>query len=288
MRIAAILTCHNRVAATTACVESLLTQDTDGNTLEIFLVDDGSTDGTAAVVRKQFPNVHVITGDGSLFWNGGMRLAWHRAMAGDHDHYLWVNDDIVLDDGALRTMLETHAWLESKNVDPAIVVGCMRDPVSGELTYGGVCRPYRWRPLKFERVPPGEQPRPAETMNGNFVLVSRAIVERVGNLDPAYRHSMGDFDYGLRARRNGCSVWMAPGTVGECPRNPPRVYGRTSMAEDLRSIKSLKGVPPAPWHIFARRWAGPLWPFYYASPYIRKALRVMLAWCPGRAANQPA
>ena len=59
-------------------------------------------------------------------------------------------------------------------------------------------------------------------MNGNTVLVSRAVVRRVGNLDPAFAQQMGDFDYGLRARAAGCSVWTTPGTIGMCASHPRR------------------------------------------------------------------
>jgi hypothetical protein len=35
----------------------------------------------------------VLGGDGSLFWNGGMRLAYADAMRSDFDYYLWLNGD---------------------------------------------------------------------------------------------------------------------------------------------------------------------------------------------------
>jgi hypothetical protein len=46
--------------------------------------------------------------------------------------------------------------------------------------------------------------------------VSRAVVQRIGNLDAAFVQPMADVDNGLRARAGGRSVWVAPGTVGPC------------------------------------------------------------------------
>src|SRR5437879_10926345 len=58
-----------------------------------------------------------------------------------------------------------------------------------------------------------------DTMNGNCVLIQRSVVPRLGNLDHHFTHSMPDLDYGLRAKRAGCSVSVAPGYVGDCVTN---------------------------------------------------------------------
>ena len=76
--IAVLLTCFNRRAKTLAALEALFKQDGAGTTfaLNVFLVDDGSSDGTGDAVRGAFPQVHVIDGTGDLYWNGGMRRAF--------------------------------------------------------------------------------------------------------------------------------------------------------------------------------------------------------------------
>jgi GT2 family glycosyltransferase len=74
--IAVLLTCHNRRDKTITCLDSLynclLPSDFQ---LDVFLVDDGSSDGTSKAVSEKFPSVNVIQGNGNLFWNQGMRLA---------------------------------------------------------------------------------------------------------------------------------------------------------------------------------------------------------------------
>lgn len=57
--------------------------------------------------EKCFPAVHVINGDGNLYWSGGMRKAWDvAAKTHDYDYYLWFNDDAVLYENALEMMFE--------------------------------------------------------------------------------------------------------------------------------------------------------------------------------------
>lgn len=204
-----------------------------------------------------------------------MRRAFAAALAEDHDHYLWLNDDTIMDPDALRTLLDAHRTLSAEVQRRLIVAGSTRDPDTGELTYGGVNRPSRLRPLRFDLITPGPQPRASETMNGNCVLIPRDVAQRVGNLAAAYRHGMGDYDYGLRARTAGCDVWITAGTIATCSTNPPARTGDGPLRQEWDRVRSTKGLPPADWKVFARRWAGVLWPVYWASPYVRRGAALL-------------
>ena len=75
--IAVLMTCHNRKLKTLATLESLFKQIlTSEIALNAYLVDDGSTDGTAEAVQQTYPQINIFSGDGNLFWNGGMRVAF--------------------------------------------------------------------------------------------------------------------------------------------------------------------------------------------------------------------
>lgn len=68
MRIAILLTCYNRKDKTYVCLNSLYKNISEYCQFDIYLVDDGSTDGTAMMIAKDFPEVILIKGSGSLFW----------------------------------------------------------------------------------------------------------------------------------------------------------------------------------------------------------------------------
>ena len=274
-RVAAVMAAYNRRELTLACLRSLGAQQIPGVALDVFVLDDASSDGTSEAVAEQFPEVTVLHGNGELYWNGGMR----RAIAGDYDYYLWMNDDTSLDDGGLAVLLDTLRQLREHGEEAVIVAGSTRHPDTGELTYGGV-HPHRWRPLRAELVEPGDTPRPCDATNGNATLMSRAVVQRIGNIDPAFVQRLGDFDYGLRARAAGCSVWVAPGTVGTCASHPKRRTDEQPLGEELWRIWSLKQLKPGPWAVYSRRWAGRFWPMYWLSPYVRGGLRLVLQRIP--------
>jgi len=266
------MTVFNRRDVTLSCLRSLREQRQEGVELSVFVVDDASPDGTGAAIAAEFPEVELVHGTGELYWNGGMRLGLEVARAGDFDFYWWLNDDVTLDQGAMRLLITTADLLHERGEWPTIVVGSTRDPDTGEVTYGGRERTEPTRPFRFSLVQPGSQPVKTTTMNGNCVLVPREIVGELGNLSPEYRQQMGDHDYGLRAGKAGFGVWLAPGTVGTCRAKAPRNTASGSLLAELGNIFSAKELPINAWGTFTRRWGGPLWPLYFLSPYLRRSI----------------
>jgi GT2 family glycosyltransferase len=267
-KIGVLLTVFNRKEKTLHCLRRLSAAAPLGVSVEATLLDDGSIDGTSEAVAGEFPDVHILRGDGSAFWNGGMRRAWEKAAESDPDFYLWLNDDTLLDPGAIETLLRTSAFF----ADQAIIVGTTYDAETGKATYGGVRRTHSLQPLRFGLVQPGNTPQPADTMNGNCVLIPRAVYSKVGGLTPDFTHGMGDFDYGLRAGHLGVDTWVAPGTVGTCSRNTlDGTWQDRSLSRAVRwqKLRSVKGLPPREWATFTRRHGGPLWFISLISPYAR-------------------
>ncbi|MBW4026089.1 glycosyltransferase family 2 protein [Acidipila rosea] len=270
--IAAVLTCFNRREKTLTALHALVVQSNlHSISISIFLTDDGSTDGTEDAVRAEFPEVHLIRGTGQLFWNGGMRAAMAEAARTDPDYYLWLNDDTHLDPDAISRLLAIVDQLQ----DQAIVVGATRDPISGDLTYGGVNRAGWTQPVSFRLVPESKAAVSCDTMNGNCVLIPREIYNRTGPMSSAYSHAMGDMDYGLRARRCGFEVVVAPGTVGTCARNPGQPKWRSTeltLSTRLKAMQQRKGLPLQEWRAFTSAHAGPFWFIYWLWPYLRTAI----------------
>src|SRR5688572_24473530 len=158
--IGVVLTCFNRKAKTLQCLDHLFRQEGMGThfNLDVYLVDDGSTDGTSEAVSERFKKVNIIKGTGSLYWNGGMHRAWAEAVkAKPHDFYLWLNDDTFLFTNAVNEMLDCYAL-----AGDAVICGSTCTAMTKDFSYGG-----RTRDEKI-LVPNGKL-QACEIMNGNFV-----------------------------------------------------------------------------------------------------------------------
>ncbi|WP_017651403.1 glycosyltransferase family 2 protein [Fortiea contorta] len=277
--LAVLMTCHNRREKTLTCLQQLSQQNLPANVkIQVYLVDDYSTDGTREAVISAYPDIKVIQGNGNLFWNGGMRLAFAEAIQLNYDYYLWLNDDTLLYSEAVNTLLTTSDNLKSLGHHQAIVVGSTQDPETGVLTYGGMVRDSWWHPLKFSLVQPDVEAKPCLTMNGNCVLIHREVVQSIGNLDATFTHNTGDIDYGLRAQKHNCSIWIVPGYVGTCENNVSglKIWEQTnkSLREQWHQVNQPKGLPLKEWKTFAYRYAGWFWPIYWLLPYARLLMNI--------------
>lgn len=193
MNIAVILTCHNRRDVTLQCLDRLYSIQKD---IDVYCVDDASTDGTADAIKQRFPQTILISGSGDLFWCRGMNKAWKEAVKqGGYDYYFWLNDDLVLYENAFSELLECSKIQDDK----AVVTGLVQEESSKDAIYGGTS-------FDGKLISANEEMQNVKNMNGNFVLVPQTIVEKIGTFDDVYHHDLGDVDYGYSARKAGFKV----------------------------------------------------------------------------------
>lgn len=244
--VTVILTCHNRKDYTERCIRSL---SGSSAAVSYVIVDDGSTDGTAEMLERlngEFP-IQVVTGNGSLFWSGGMHagIEYAKEKMPKTQYYLLVNDDVVCAADAVQRTIKS-----SIEYDNAVVAGVTVGS-SGEMTYGGVC--YKPRGIEYELAGLNER---CDTFNCNFVLLPQIVFSKIDNFDIHYTHAMADFDYGLQIKKAGFPIITSDRPIGICERNKKGgTWLDTSLGrrERLRLKESPKGLPGKEWYYFLKK-----------------------------------
>ena len=236
--IAVLLTVFNRREKTLQCLERLYRQvPLEGYEVDVYLTDDGCTDGTPEAVAAQYPEVRVIHGRGDLYWNRGMWTAWDTAArTRDYDYYLWLNDDTFVRD----RMLQVLTAAATRTHDEAIIVGATEDTAHQSITYGG-----RRKGIGIPR--PDGTLAEVEYFNGNIVLIPQSVYRVLGNLDHYFTHSKGDFDYGMRAKEAGIKMLQAGEVLGECDEHPTLdkwCNPDVPLAQRWKMLYRPNGMPP--------------------------------------------
>ncbi len=190
---------------------------------DIYMTDDGSNDDTSNAVAELFPDVRILSGDGNLYWSGGMRKAWQAAInSGIHyDFFMWFNDDAELYDDALVTMFETTNKFGNKT----IISGVFCDK-NGNVSYGGKDETGKW-------LLPNDNAQ-VHYMNGNLVLIPNNVFQVLGNIDKIYIHGLGDWDYGMRAIENNLNVKVSNKYVGVTERHDADLVACWSKKHNLQ------------------------------------------------------
>lgn len=246
-KVAVILTVFNRKAITMEGLRSLYESITfvgDEYHFDIYVTDDGSTDGTADAINSTFPDIIIVKGNGKLFWSGGMRLAWQKAIDAlvNYDYYLWFNDDSILFPNALQILFDSN----NECGNETIISGGFRDPTSGNTSYGGWSRDFnlvKVNSLFYE---------PLYYMNGNLVLIPDKVFKKLGNIDKHFKHSLGDWDYSARAIKQGIHVLLTKQFVGTASRHDVPIIRpfdpSISFKERIQAFYSPRYSLSARWH----------------------------------------
>lgn len=106
MRIFVLLPVHNRWSFTQRFLEALEEQElAPGTSVVTVIIDDGSTDRTPLEL-EHYADVHVLQGDGTLWWSGSISrgLEYVLPRLADQDLVYFANNDTILDPAHLATI----------------------------------------------------------------------------------------------------------------------------------------------------------------------------------------
>lgn len=215
--IAVLLTCHNRKDKTFECLTSLNNCIIPSSFIyDVYLVDDGSTDGTANLVKEKFPKVKILYGNGKLYWAGGMLMAWKESLTIGYDFYMLLNDDVVLLENVLQSISHTHDYAVNRFGIGGIYVCSTLDKRTNNISYGGATIKKKLFKIEYNLVIPSDVPINCQITNANILFVCSNVVERIGIFDPKFIHALADYDYSLTVYENNIPLLVCPGVGGYC------------------------------------------------------------------------
>lgn len=244
IKIATILTVHNRKQKTLSCLQHLFEASeaynqlaTNPIVLTVFLTDDGCTDGTAESVMTTFTdkNIHIIKGDGNLFWAGGMRLAWQTAIDEETrwDFYLLLNDDTNVYDNVFDELFKAEEYCLQQTKKHGLISGITCHPNNKSITTYGGKNLVNKTSKREELLHATGVPQRIDLINANILLLNQQIVDTIGILYDGYKHAYADHDYSLTARRHGIFSYTTSHICGEC------VYDHDSRKSEIEKLCSM-------------------------------------------------
>ena len=192
------------------CLKTLRAQKLPPD-MQIIVVDNASTDGSAEMVRRDFPQVQLLPQPVNRMFGPGMNLAAAQATG---RHVLLLNSDteVTPDQArALADFLERSPKVgacspREKNAEGKLWPLPAQPPTAGRL----ILRALGGRGLLRRRL---TETGPQESLTGSCLMIRRAVGERVGYFDPGYFFYYEDSDLLAKIRNAGFELQIAPGVT---------------------------------------------------------------------------
>ena len=190
----------------------------------VFLIDDGSTDGTSERCRERFPYVKIISGDGNLWWSGAINLGVTAALRCGADLILWLNNDNLVEPQAISTLVETYRSSPLRSVICAV----NRSTATRQVEWNGA-PPFWHADASMWQGDPGDGLNSPlrHPPGGRGVLIPAICFREVGMVDQTqFPHYWADHDFHYRAMQRGYRYFLSrEATVWNRP-NPSRFEER--------------------------------------------------------------
>lgn len=204
-----VIPVHNRVTRTLACLESL--SRVKEPRFSIVVVDDGSSDGTAAIISRRFPRVTIVYGDGTLWWSGAVNHGIRHTLESGSSAVCLVNNDNTFAPDFLTRLMEC---MQRSGADA--VCARVMDRRNGRVfSAGGTFHP--WKGLRMRQAQREGSTRPEGNVawcGGMGLLIKADALRRFGLFDArTFPQYYADADFCLRLQKHGGRLVYCPAAV---------------------------------------------------------------------------
>jgi GT2 family glycosyltransferase len=248
----------NAYAYTQDCVESLLRLTYPH--YEIVIVDNASSDDSAAILQRSFPDLTVLQSGGNLGYAGGNNVGIDYACRQGAEYIWLVNNDTHIDPQALTALVEA---LESK--PQAGIAGSkiyyMDEP--NRISYaGGHVDFIRGKTLHRgdSEIDVGQydQIEDVDFITGCSLLIRSSVIANLGKLCESYFLYFEDAEWSLRVKKAGYKLLYVPnsilwhkvsGTAGEWNPNVTYYYVRNGLYLFEQHFAPAQRLTATVWHL---------------------------------------
>lgn len=188
---------YNRKEITKAFLNQLRNQSFSG--IIPVVVDDGSTDGTSAMIEKVYPDAVILKGNGNMFWGGALDYAykWLMKNTDDNDFVMFANDDTHFD----NTYIE-RALSHFENEEDFLLSGKGFDISVGEVVDRPIFKDFS--KCKNSFINDGENGNCGTTRS---LFFKAKTMKKIGGFHPILLpHYGSDYEWTIRASRKGFPI----------------------------------------------------------------------------------
>lgn len=210
--VAIVILTWNQRDLTLDCLRSLGELDYPGDRLEIIVVDNGSSDGTAEAILGDYSSVVLLENDENLGFAEGNNIGIGYALQGKADYVMLLNNDTAVDPSMLSGLLAvTEADPTVGIVGPKMLYFDQPDVI---WCAGNRLDWRRGETIRLQAEQPDmgldEPPKEVDFITACAICLRRQVIEEIGLLDPRFFIYYEETDWCMRARAAGWRILYVP------------------------------------------------------------------------------
>lgn len=205
----------NGLDDTLVCLASLAQVDPADAAVHILVIDNGSRYDPRPTIIERFPSAEVVRLERNIGFAGGCNYGIERALHGEADYVLLLNNDTIVDPdflAPLLTYLQCHP--RTGAVAPLICYADQPDRVwfaGATIIMALGYFEHRSRLRHRQEVAP--TPLVSDYLSGCCMLIPASVIRTVGRFDEQMFAYFEDAEFCLRVRQAGYDLVCVPQSV---------------------------------------------------------------------------
>lgn len=183
--------------------------------IRIFIVDDGSTDGTAEYIQSEYPEIVVLNGNGNLWWTGAMKWAVEEVLKVSQpgDFILTINNDCIFSKNYIRLLVQSSIKFKRA------IIGSLAVDNNDQNSIYDAGMKIEWEkgklislgPQYLSQLQDGQlYQEDLDILSTKGTLYPIEVFSKIGNFDQKhFPHYLSDYEFACRAKKNGFKLVLS-------------------------------------------------------------------------------
>ncbi|HTD40551.1 MAG TPA: glycosyltransferase family 2 protein [Mucilaginibacter sp.] len=224
-KVYVVIVTYNGIKWIERCLHDVLLSDI---TLNLVLIDNGSTDGTKEFIKNNYPELDLIETSENLGFGKANNIGLKKALNSGADYAFLLNQDGYVEKDAIRKLIEFQINHSEYGVlSPRQMNG---DGSANDKKFEDIVLSKKCIINSFEDS--GTTIHNVYFVMAAFWLISAECLRKVGLFDPIFYHYGEDGDYLSRVRYHGFKIGVVMNSIGYHDR-------QSRVVPDIQQLKSF-------------------------------------------------
>ncbi len=179
--------------------------------ITLYIADNDSADGSIEWIKKEYPSVILLENNQNLGFAAGNNVGIERALADMHDYVMLLNNDTEVPSNVVSRLVEYMERHPRVGIaQPKLLLMDFRDTIDSCGSFFTKTGFLIHRGCEEKDAPQYNTVKPMFTIKGAAMIMRRAMLVEVGDLDPDFFAYFEETDLCWRAWLRGWKTHYAP------------------------------------------------------------------------------